>query len=131
MPMTMKPRDGGHILHFVFTNPWTLTDVVHVFERDQAFRDRATTIVHALVDCSEIRTLPPGTLNVARLSPSFNHRTKGHIAAFCASKSIQVIGNLLARLVHMKDMKFFNTEEEALAYLRQVIANEDTADAND
>src|SRR5258708_35539893 len=109
MPMTMEPREDGRILRFVFTNPWNLTDVAQVFEKDQAFRDRATTTVHALVDCSDIDTLPPGTLNVARLSPSYNHRTKGHIAAFCASKSIQVIGNLLALLVPLHDMKFFKT----------------------
>src|SRR5258708_24359015 len=111
MPMTMEPREGGRILRFVFINPWTLTDVAQVFEKDQAFRDRATTVVHALVDCSEIDTLPPGTLNVARLSPSFSHRTTGNIAAFGASNIIQVIGNLLPRLGRMMNMQFFNTQE--------------------
>ncbi len=130
MPITMEPREDGRILYIRFVDPWTLTDFAHIMEKDQAYRDRASGTIHGIVDCSQIDSLLPGALNAARRSPGFVHRTKGHIAVFGANGTVQAIAQLVARMLRINELEFFNTEEEGMAYLRKIIARENATNSN-
>ena len=124
MPITMEPREGGRILYIRFVDPWTLSDFVHIMEKDQAYRDRARGTIHSIVDCSQTSSIPRGMLNAARHSPAFVHRTKGYIVAVGTSENIQTMGHLFAQVLRINELEFFQTEKEGMAYLRKIIANE-------
>src|SRR5260221_2549238 len=130
MPITMEPREGGRILYIRFVDPWTLSDFVHIMEKDQAYRDRARGTIHGMVDCSQISSLPPGARNAARRSPGFVHRTKGHTVVFGANGAVQAIALLVARMLRIDELDVFNTEEEGMAYLRKIIARENATNSN-
>ena len=131
MPITIEPREDGRILYYTFANPWNLADVVDAFDKDQAYRDRATGTVHALADVSTIFLIPPGSISVGRRAPSFLHRTKGQIAIVGASATVQAIFRLFVRILGIDEVKFFGTPEEGMTFLRQAIAQENhDEDAN-
>jgi len=124
MPASVELRENGRVLYYVFTEPWTLDDMRAVTRKARPLYDAARTKVHVLFDARGMSSLPSGLLT-ARNNPDVRHPNSGHIAMVGASPLVHMIAETITRISRFNRIKFFQTEDEAWAYLRQVIADED------
>jgi hypothetical protein len=126
MPTTVALIEDGHIIHYVFADPWTLDDMVLITREGKHFYDRSDHKIHVLLDVSRTRKVPPGILT-ARNNPDMTHPNSGHIAIVGAAGIIKAIGELIVKTTNMSKIGFYTSEQEAWVYLRQLIAKETEA----
>ena len=84
MPIQFETIEAGHIIHVIYTHPWTAEDMLPIFEQDQRYRDQVQKEtpgrkIHLLVTFQNAKNVPPGALR-ARQSPSLHHPTSGNVA---------------------------------------------------
>src|SRR5690606_1900012 len=123
MPAELNLTEDGYVLHYVFREPWSITDMTEVNRRAKEYYDAATHKVHVLLDVRGVRSAPPGFIR-ARSNPDVTHPNAGNIAVVGANSYIRALGDVILKLARFDRAKFFNTEEEAWAYLRAEIQKE-------
>jgi hypothetical protein len=123
MPVTMEPCENGHVLRFFISEPWTAREMASVYPASRAYHDKAPHKVHSLL-IVEARQVPPGLLQLRQGPPSLVHPNSGQTVVVGAGAVIRTISEVIFKILRYDRGKFFNTEEEALAYLRQVIDRE-------
>lgn len=122
MPVELDIIENGHILHYYITDPWTYEDYEPHLEREIQHRESVDHKVHNLLN-ARVRTVPTGALKV-RSSPTFNHRTAGHVAIIGTSQIVRGFTQTIIRLANYDRLKFFDSEEQGLEYLRSIIQSE-------
>ncbi|HRE48484.1 MAG TPA: hypothetical protein PLD47_12230 [Aggregatilineales bacterium] len=123
MTVTMTLEEENRILRVTFISPWTADEMVRNFPQAKQWYDDATHPIHMLIDMRQNRYAPPGALR-AREAPGLTHPKAGIAAVFGASTLIRMLGEVVMRVARSENLKFFDTEALALAYLRGVIAAE-------
>ncbi len=124
MPTKVELRENGRVLHYIFTEPWTLKDMEEAAAKARTYYDAADRKLHVLFDARAISSLPSGLLR-ARNNPDMRHPNSGHIAVVGASTVLQVIAETILRITRFQRARFFQSEDEAWAYLRRIIAEEE------
>ena len=124
MPVTLESREDGHILYVKMTDPLDLRDMDAKYKEELAFRNTSNFTMHTVVDVSQLKKIPPSVLTVARRSPTLTHPRHGHLALVGAVAFLEALMGALQRIVRFSKIKFCKTEEEAMVYLRKVIADE-------
>ena len=127
MPASVELTENGRILHYVFTDPWTIAVMDAVALKATQFYDKADRKLYVLLDARRMRNVPPGVLRAARTNPDIRHKNSGQIAIVAAAKLVEVMGQTIMRLTHSSKAKFFPQEEAAWTYLRELIAKEDVS----
>jgi hypothetical protein len=122
MPVELDILDDGHILRYTIIDPWTYADFERIMALETAHRDSVNHTVHNLA-VAKMRTVPPGVLR-ARNIPTFNHPTAGHIALVGQSQIVRLFAETVLKLARYDRARFFDTEEDALAFLRDLIGKE-------
>jgi hypothetical protein len=125
MPASVELCENGRILHYVFTDPWTLAEMDAAAAKAIEYYDKADRKLYVLLDARRMRNVPPGVLRAARTNPDIRHRNSGQIAIVSAAKLVEVMGQTIMRLTHSSKAKFFPEEQAAWVYLRELIAKED------
>jgi hypothetical protein len=123
MPANLEFIEDGHIGLTTITDPWEINDLMGIVKKGAEFRDQAKHIVHSLVDLSAIQNIPSQIIQ-APVSVVFKHRNSGYMAAVGAKAYEQRILETLSMLNGGKEISFFQTYDEALAYLRDIIRKE-------
>ncbi len=123
MPVTQELIENGRILQVVFTDPWTERDMTGLFPQAQQYYDNARQKIHMLIEMRS-RHATQGALR-ARYAPGLSHPNSGSIAVVGANSIARTLGEAVFRLAHFGRAKFFDTREEALSYLRQLLAEEE------
>lgn len=118
MPAELNLIEDGYVLHYVFREPWSMTDMVDVNRRAKEYYDAAGHKLHVLLDVRGIRSAPPGFIR-ARSNPDITHPNAGNIAVVGANSYIRALGDVILKLARFQRAKFFGTEEEAWDYLRE------------
>src|SRR5947207_7833780 len=129
MPVSLDILEDGRIIRVVFADPFKSGDMYPLFQQDKLHRDQYQQEhpgrkVHLMVDFRQVKSLAQGFLQ-ARQSPSLSHPTSGSVAVIGANSMTRSVVEAILRVTHFDRTKFFNSEEEALTYLRKVIANGD------
>jgi hypothetical protein len=125
MPITVEFAEEGHVFWMKITDPWTMNDMVSVFQQARPHFDKATYKIHTLANVTETKILPPGVLSIRQGNPTLVHPNRGHAAVVGANSLIKTIGDAVTRVARFKSVQFFNTEDQAWISLRQIIARED------
>ncbi len=123
MPVTMEICEAGHVLRFVYTDPWILPDMLAFYPASDAYFTRAPHRVHTLCRY-DARQIPLGVLQLRHGAPSLVHPNSGHLVIVSSWIALRAIVGVVFRIANYDRGKFFDTEEEALAFLRQVVASE-------
>jgi len=125
MPFTLAAAEQGHVLHIVYTDPWTLGDVRTAIAHSERYFDQVDFKVHTLVDISATRMTPSmiGLRDVFILT----HHNIGAVVIVGAAAAYRIIIELIFQFYKLKHYAFFNSEDEAWCYLRKVIASEDAS----
>jgi hypothetical protein len=124
MPIQMALVENGRVLYYVITDLWTVSELMAVYEQNAAIRDRSTQTIHTLVNLTDARHLPHGTLQARNYSPDASHRTAGFILLVGAHSYLRTILALALQLLRRDRFKFVNTEEEAWAIMRDILRDE-------
>ncbi len=123
MPASIELCEDGRILHYVFTGPWTLDDMVVVTPQGKAYYDQSSHKIHVLLDVTQARRVPPGVLT-ARNNPDLTHPNSGHIVVVGASGVVKAMGDLIVKAIGTRKVSFHENVDAAWAYLRSLIAEE-------
>jgi hypothetical protein len=124
MSIKMESLEEGHILYVTITDPWTVAEMEAMYVKETALRDESKFVMHTLINVSNMRKLPPGLISIARRTPSLTHPRRGHMVVVGATAFAQAITETLVRITRALQTRFFKTEDEAINYLRTVIASE-------
>ena len=124
MPLTFEVRENGRLVCARITDPWTLAELETFGRQEKLVRDGSHVVIHSLVDVRGMHRIPPGFLNMARRMPVLNHPTRGHMVIIGASAFATALTETLIKITRAGKIKFFKTEEDAIEYIRKVIAEE-------
>jgi hypothetical protein len=91
--------------------------------QSKKYYDASPHRLHSLVDVTKCRTLPTGIIRV-RSAQDLHHPRRGIMAIAGAHPYVQTIANVVLKLGRYDRAKFFQTVDEALVFLRQVVAEE-------
>jgi len=122
MPVHFEIVEGGHILRYTYSDTWTIDEYANMEERDREYRESVNHIVHSLT-IAKMKMVPSGALRT-RNSPALTHRTAGSIAVVGAGKIARTFADAVFAMTHFKKVRFFDTEEQAMAWLREIIQAE-------
>jgi hypothetical protein len=124
MPIKMELVENGQVIHYVFTDPWTVPELMKLYEQNQAIRDKSPRKIHTLVNLTRARHLPHGTLSARAYSPDGSHPRAGFIVIVGAQTYLRTILDLAFHLLRTDRFKFVNTEEEGWAILQGILRGE-------
>ncbi len=125
MPVTMELIENGRCFRYVFSDPWRMSDFTATFDEARAILDASPYLVHGVVNLLATAKDPMGVLNI-RKHPSFSGHPNSGYTVFChATLLARRVTETALRLSQFKRLKFFNTEEEGLAFVRGLMAEED------
>ncbi len=129
MPVNMEMIENGRVIRYVISDPWRIVDFTATFPEAKTILDAALYPVHGVVNLYAAAKDPMGVLNV-RKHPSFSHVNGGYTAFCHASLLARRITETALRIARFNRYKFFDTEQEGMAFVRELMAQEDLARQN-
>ena len=126
MPVRMELIENGRAFRYVFSDPWRIDDFTNTFAQAQAILDSSPYLVHGVVNLLATAKDPLGVLNI-RKHPSFHHTNSGYTVFCHGSLLARRITETALRIARFDRMKFFDSEAEGLAFVRELMAQEDLA----
>ncbi len=124
MPVTLEMIENGRCFRYVISDPWKIADFTATFAEAKAVLDASPYRVHGVANLHATAKDPMGVLNI-RKHPSFSHPNSGYTAFCHATLLARRVTETALRIARFNRMKFFNTEEEGLAFLHELMAQED------
>jgi hypothetical protein len=123
MPFESTLFENNRIIHVIFTDPLTFDELEQYFGNNFA-ENSFPHKIHALVDITKLVHPPPaGSIRAWRRS-GLSRPNVGHTALIGGSALVRLVANTIFWLAQYDRAKFFDTYEEALSYLRDIIAHE-------
>jgi hypothetical protein len=122
MGATFELREQDRIIYFLYEEPWSVDDIKRVNDEAILFLDKATEDMHILINVERIRHIPSGILR-ARNVPTMSHPRCAHIVICGASTFVRSLSETIFKVTRYEKAKFFNTEAEAMKFLREAIAS--------
>jgi hypothetical protein len=119
MPMTTELRDRPDIVYIEASDPLTLQDFEDSFAKQTEILNKATGKVHLFVTVHGLRQMPSGVLRVRQKAPIFSHPNAGTMVIVGAATVIRFIADMISQLARYKQIRFFDTEAQAWAFLEQ------------
>ena len=126
MPVSMELIENGRCFRYEISDPWKIADFTATFPEAKAILDAAPYPVHGIVNLHATARDPMGVLNV-RKHPSFSHANSGYTVFCHATLLARRVTETALRLARFNRMKFFDTEEQGMAFLHGLMAQEDLA----
>lgn len=117
MPLTFAPLENGRILRYGLSDPLTLQDIFDQMSLDRTARANAIPPTHTLIVAHQLENPPPGIVQLLDAS-TLIEAADGHIAVVTTSLVIRSYAEMLAKLAKLDRLRFFDTEAEALDFLR-------------
>lgn len=123
MPFESILIENDRIVQVTFSDPLTSEEMERSFISKFIHHERPTKL-HALVDLTRLTNAPPaGAIRAWRRS-ALSHPNVGYTAIVGGTALIRLIANTIFWLAQYDRAKFFDTYDEALAYLRDIIARD-------
>jgi len=125
MPVTTDLLENGRIIYLRTASPWSIEETFEAYKVAETYFDTALHKLHSLIDVRDLVSIPPGVLKV-RNTPFISHKNSGNMAVVGAQKLARTLAETMLKLTSFKRAKFFETYEDAIDYLKQLIADEAT-----
>ena len=124
MPITSKLREHSRVLYSVATDPLNALILNQFIPEQSSFYDRSPGKLHLIVNVSRVSDVPSGIIRTRRDGPIFQHPKRGLLIIVGANIQVRSAAEVFARLAHLDTIRFFDSEPEAWAYVREAIAEE-------
>lgn len=118
MPVTFQILEEGHIVSYGFVEPWTLDELLVVFEQIRTHLNSVEHKVHLMVDLQQLKNTSINALRVRKYDPWFDSPNAEYAVIIGAKPFMRAVGETILRLTHFERAKFVETEADALIYLR-------------
>ena len=129
MPVTLELRENGYVLLYTIRGRWDVSELIALFPEEKRNRDAAQHTVHAIVDLRAGRNIPTGLTRV-RHGPGPTHKTAGYVALIGVPLLTRPLAVAIYRLLQFDRYKFFDSDTEAWAFIREKIATESAGTQN-
>ncbi len=123
MPVDVRLSDDEKYLIYKITEPFQMADLYEAYKIERHYRDEKPYILHSIVDMSGLNHIPPNWLT-AKAGPGLTHPRSGQILFVGLSRPYRIIIDIIMRVMRYNRMQFFNTWEDAQAYMEELIASE-------
>src|SRR5258708_17571894 len=125
MPVTLRICEDGHVFHYVYTDPWDLRELLRLdAEQVRPHLESVNYKVHSVVDLRGSHEMPSGILRTRVMLAGMRHPNSGVAAVVGASQFVRVLNEVVTRLSRFDRGAFFETEDQAWNYIRDLIAKE-------
>jgi hypothetical protein len=124
MPIHKELRADGRILYLVFTDEWSIRDVIDSHAIDREAMDRATHKIHTVLHMKS-QKVPEGLFSMWHSSPTLHHPNSGHLFIINAPPVIRAMAEDMFALSGYKNAHFFENEADTWALLDQLMVEED------
>ena len=128
MPVTVEMTYEGYVLHYEFSDPWDIPDLVAAFEEERKLRESVDHTLHSIIDFSRARSIPRNWLQAMR-GPGLTHAKTGELVCVGLSSGLKMLLDIVLRLAKFKRVKLVDTLEEAHAYMQPLVEATRAADA--
>ena len=126
MPVTLELIENGRSFRYVISDPWKMADFIATFPQAKAILDASPYRVHGIVNLLGAAKDPVGVLNI-RKHPSFSHPKSGYTVFCQATLLARRVTETALRIARFNRFRFFDTEQEGMAFLHELMAQEDLA----
>lgn len=123
MPLEATFLEDGRILHYKAIAPITAAEMR---ESNIMGRQHFATVpfkVHVILDVSELKSITPDSMRLDTYR-ELRHERMGQCAIVGAHHTLRTIVNALTKALNYRDLAFFATEQEAMAWINAAIAAE-------
>jgi hypothetical protein len=129
MPIIMESRENNRILCIRVADPWTTEDLNILFSQMKPMFERNRRRIYWLVEMTFARGTPPRFLFRLNQESILTHPNFGGAVFVNAGSVMQALLDLATAVFHFKPPRFFRSEDEAWAYLRDLLAHDDESTA--
>ena len=131
MPVKFEILEDGWVARYTFEKPWTTAECTAHYPEDNAHRSRVNHTVYLLLDLHLSAQLPPPDIFRAQTNaPVLLYPDSSEMIVSAASPLESRIAETIFKIVRLKNIKFFDTNEAAWEYIRRQIAEEKQAMSN-
>src|SRR5258708_32375169 len=124
MPVTLELIEHGRSFRYVISDPWKIADFTATFPQAKAILGASPNRVHGIVNLFAAAKDPMGVLHI-RKHPSFSHPNSGYTVFCYASLLARRITETALKIARYNRLEFFDTEEEGMSFLHELMAQED------
>ena len=124
MPVSMEIRENGHVIYFLVTDPWQVSELAPLYAEENSYRDTVNFKVHTFLNFSQVNHIPTQIMSAKRGAPDPTHPSSGVIILVGAKSFVKIMLEVILRLTHFERVRLFDTEAEGWAFTRQIIAEE-------
>ncbi len=117
MPVLYTLRENGHIEHIIIADPWTLQDLVALFNKRKPFLAASPLAIHTFIDVRNVTTIPLGVVSFVCTEQVHQRGNQGYTAVFGCSRLLRGVSDTILQLAHYDRARFFDMEGDAWAFL--------------
>src|SRR5258708_11639261 len=99
MPITMELRENDRVLYYEISDPWSLSDLMALYDQNKVIRDQHQAPIHAIANLTAARHLPQGIMGVRSYSPDVMHPRARHVVMAAPHALGKSIGETVCRLL--------------------------------
>lgn len=121
MPVDVQLSEDKRYIIYTITEPLAMEDLLNAYKLEKEYRDAVPYVMHSIVDMSGIRRIPREWLT-AKSGPGLTHPRSGTMLFVGISPGIKILVQTITRFMRYERMQFFDTREEADAYMQELIA---------
>ena len=120
MPVTVQLDDDNHHLVYELDEPLDIKELMEAYKQEKDYRNAVPHTLHSIVDMSKVTRIPPNWL-VAKAGPGLTHPRSGYMLFVGVSHGLKIMVQLILKVAKYKRIQFFETREEAEAYMIELI----------
>ncbi len=127
MSVSVSLSDNKTHLIYELQDPLDMKQLLDAYDEEKIYRDSLPYTVHSIVDMSKAKNIPPKWL-VAKTGPGLSHPRSGYILFVGVSFGLKMMTEMILKMTQYDRMKFFDTREEADAYIAELTMKVQTED---
>ena len=91
-----------------------------VYDEERDYRDSIPHTLHAIIDMSKVKRIPPNWL-VAKAGPGLTHPRSGYMLFVGVSYGLRIMVEIILKIAKYKRIQFFESREEAETHMAELV----------
>ncbi|MBZ0291770.1 MAG: hypothetical protein K8L99_04310 [Anaerolineae bacterium] len=121
MPVNVELSENKRYIIYNIIEPLVMEELLDAYKQEKVYRDSIPHVMHSIVDMSQIRKIPREWLT-AKSGPGLTHPRSGTMLFVGISPGLNILIRTITKFMRYDRMQFFDTREEAEAYMQELIA---------